>query len=123
MPFGFWKTSRILSKFKSRVQRLREKTFSKSDNSPDMDRSIEGIKRLIPEPLKRMRGIGGVVLIVAGVIGLLVPIVPGTALLMAGGALLGSRHPVVVSLKKRLKQGREVLWTRLGDWRKSLRRK
>lgn len=45
--------------------------------------------------LKYLRIAGAFALIVAGVAGLFLPVIPGVALLIAGAAILGPRHPVV----------------------------
>ncbi len=42
-----------------------------------------------------MRNVAGIALLVAGAIGLLLPIVPGVPLLIAGAAVLGRQHPIV----------------------------
>ena len=52
----------------------------------------------------------GVVLIVAGLVGMLLPILPGIPLIVAGAAMLGSDHPLV-------RIGRNWL-ERRGLWRK-----
>ncbi len=64
-------------------------------------------------PLWRtVRAVAGLTLIVAGIVGMLLPIVPGIPLLLAGVALLGSSHPWVRPLMARLR-----LWRR--RWRRS----
>jgi hypothetical protein len=45
--------------------------------------------------MKRVRVIGGFALIVAGVLGVILPIIPGTPLLIAGVALVGTDHPKI----------------------------
>ena len=42
-----------------------------------------------------MRTVAGIALLVAGAIGLLLPVVPGVPLLMAGVAVLGREHAIV----------------------------
>ncbi len=41
------------------------------------------------------RSVGGVLLLVAGVLGLVLPVIPGVPLLIAGVALLGPQHWLV----------------------------
>jgi uncharacterized membrane protein YbaN (DUF454 family) len=44
----------------------------------------------------------GYVLLVAGVVGVLIPIIPGTPFLIAAVAVLGSKHPVIRPWKERV---------------------
>jgi uncharacterized membrane protein YbaN (DUF454 family) len=45
--------------------------------------------------LARARSIGGIALVVVGLLGLVLPVIPGVPLLMAGIVVLGPQHPVV----------------------------
>jgi uncharacterized membrane protein YbaN (DUF454 family) len=45
--------------------------------------------------VRRLRSVGGVLLIVVGLLGFLLPVIPGVPLLMAGVALLGRDHRLV----------------------------
>jgi uncharacterized protein YqgC (DUF456 family) len=45
--------------------------------------------------LKYLQIAGAFALIVVGVAGLFLPIIPGVPLLIAGAAILGPRHPIV----------------------------
>jgi hypothetical protein len=45
--------------------------------------------------LQGVRSVGGVLLVVVGLLGLVLPVIPGVPLLMAGVAVLGPQHPVV----------------------------
>lgn len=56
--------------------------------------------------LVKIKVILGIVLCAVGVVGTLVPIVPGVPIVLAGLALMGSDHPLVVKLKERLKRWR-----------------
>jgi uncharacterized membrane protein YbaN (DUF454 family) len=51
---------------------------------------------------KRIRTAFGYVLLVAGVAGVLLPIIPGTPFLIAAVAVLGSDHPVIRPWKERV---------------------
>jgi uncharacterized protein YqgC (DUF456 family) len=50
----------------------------------------------------------GVALLVIGVAGLVLPIIPGVALLVAGAALLGPRHPIIRPFSVRLRWWRRL---------------
>jgi uncharacterized protein YqgC (DUF456 family) len=41
------------------------------------------------------RHVGGIALLIAGLLGLLLPLVPGIPLIAAGVAMLGADHPLV----------------------------
>ncbi|HEX8183957.1 MAG TPA: hypothetical protein VF747_04380 [Blastocatellia bacterium] len=43
----------------------------------------------------------GLALLIAGVAGLVLPIIPGLPLLVAGAAILGPRHPVIRPFSRR----------------------
>ncbi len=58
-----------------------------------------------------IRVIAGVPLIGLGLVGLLVPVIPGIPLLLAGVALLGTDHPWVRPCMARLR-----LWRYGGAW-------
>lgn len=53
-----------------------------------------------------IRPILGVTLIILGALGMLLPIIPGIPLLIAGVALLGSKHPWVRPLMVRFRAWR-----------------
>lgn len=62
--------------------------------------------------MTRLREATGFALLIAGLLGTLLPIIPGTPLIAAGIAVLGTKHP------------RVQRWiTRLQHWRGLLRRK
>ena len=65
--------------------------------------------------MKYVRSIGGVLLIVAGLLGLVFPVIPGVPLLLAGVSVLGWNHPLVRPAVAWLKRGREA-WRAF--WRK-----
>lgn len=60
-------------------------------------------------PLKRFREAAGFALLIAGLLGLLLPVMPGTPLLIAGVALLGPSHPRVRRWMKRFEHWRGLL--------------
>jgi uncharacterized protein YqgC (DUF456 family) len=49
----------------------------------------------------------GIALCVIGVAATLVPVIPGVPIVLAGVALMGTDHPLVRSLKERLKRWRD----------------
>jgi uncharacterized membrane protein YbaN (DUF454 family) len=56
---------------------------------------------------RTIRVIAGVLLIGLGLVGMLVPVLPGIPLLLAGMALLGSNHPWVRPCMARLRLWRQ----------------
>jgi uncharacterized protein YqgC (DUF456 family) len=46
----------------------------------------------------------GLVLVVVGIAGLVLPVVPGIPIMIAGLALLGTEHPVRVAITRRLQR-------------------
>ena len=64
---------------------------------------------MVEAPMKRLREAAGFALLIAGLLGLLLPVMPGTPLLIAGVALLGPNHPRVAPWLKRLEHWRGLL--------------
>lgn len=58
-----------------------------------------------------LRSVGGLLLIVVGLAGLVVPVIPGIPLMMAGVAVLGRDHPLIRPVLDWLRRQRET-------WRK-----
>lgn len=52
----------------------------------------------------RTRTILGYALLLAGVAGVLLPVVPGTPFFIAAAAVLGSSHPLIVRWQERLRR-------------------
>jgi uncharacterized membrane protein YbaN (DUF454 family) len=52
----------------------------------------------------RVRNATGIALIAIGVVGVPLPLVPGTPMIAAGAALLGPRHPLIVYSKAWLRR-------------------
>lgn len=52
---------------------------------------------------QKLKVLCGLFLFVVGVAGLLLPVVPGVPIILAGFALMGADHPLVRNLKQRLK--------------------
>jgi len=48
---------------------------------------------IVPKLRKQLRVIAGFVLLAGGLVGLVVPFIPGVLLIMAGIALVGANHP------------------------------
>ena len=59
-------------------------------------------------PLTRLRELTGLGLLIAGLLGLLLPVMPGTPLLIAGVALLGPSLPAVRPWMKRFEHWRSL---------------
>ena len=56
--------------------------------------------------LRHLQICAGIVLIIAGVLGTLLPVIPGIPLLIAGAALLGAEHPLIRPFAKRFERWR-----------------
>jgi hypothetical protein len=83
----------------------------RSNARSDRERDAPTERPAQPTPLAWVRGpgrsAGGIVLIAFGVLGLVLPIVPGIPLLIAGVALLGPKHPLIRPLADRLARWRQ----------------
>jgi hypothetical protein len=57
--------------------------------------------------LRQLQTVAGFALIIAGLIGMVLPIIPGIPMLIAGAALLGSEHPLVRPFARRFERWRK----------------
>jgi uncharacterized membrane protein YbaN (DUF454 family) len=57
--------------------------------------------------LRHLQLVAGFALIIAGLIGIVLPIIPGIPMLIAGVALLGSEHPLVRPFARRFERWRK----------------
>lgn len=62
--------------------------------------------------MTRLREVTGFALLILGLLGMLLPLLPGVPLVLAGVAILGSKHPRIQPWIERIER-----------WRSSLRRK
>lgn len=62
--------------------------------------------------MTKLREATGFALLLVGLLGLVLPFVPGVPILMAGVAILGSEHSSVQPWIKRIEQWRSSLWSR-----------
>jgi uncharacterized membrane protein YbaN (DUF454 family) len=67
----------------------------------------------------RLREISGFALLIAGLVGCLIPLIPGSPMVIAGAALLGADHPRIRPSIRRLEQWSDLLESK---WRMLLRR-
>ena len=67
----------------------------------------------------RLREISGFVLLIAGLVGCLIPLIPGSPMVIAGAALLGADHPRIRPSIRRLEQWSDLLESK---WRMLRRR-
>jgi uncharacterized protein len=67
----------------------------------------------------RLREVAGFILLIAGLIGCLLPVIPGSPMVIAGLALLGVDHPKIRSTMQLLEQWSELLSSK---WRSLLRK-
>ena len=66
-------------------------------------------------PATGIRAVGGVLLIVVGLLGLVLPVIPGVPLLLAGVAVLGQDHPLVRPALAWLRRRREAWQSAHGE--------
>ena len=57
--------------------------------------------------LRHLKLVAGFALIIAGLIGMVLPIIPGIPMLIAGAALLGSEHPLIRPFARRFERWRK----------------
>lgn len=57
---------------------------------------------------QKLRLFLGVMFCIFGLLGVLLPVIPGVPIILAGLALIGPAHPWVRSLKERLKRWRKL---------------
>ena len=57
---------------------------------------------------QKLRLILGVMFCICGLLGILLPVIPGVPIILAGLALIGPTHPWVLGLKDRLKRWRQL---------------
>jgi hypothetical protein len=70
------------------------------------DHSWLAIRRRLSTLWQAARVVAGVVLVLIGAIGCVLPIIPGIPMLIAGIALLGPHHPLVRPLARRIERWR-----------------
>ena len=73
-----------------------------------------GKEREVKAVWHQVRAVTGLTLIGLGVLGILLPIIPGAPLLIVGVALVGANHPWVRPFTARLRA-----WRRKLKWRRS----
>lgn len=56
---------------------------------------------------QKVRVIIGIAMCVIGVVGTLVPVIPGVPIILAGVALMGTDHPLVRKVKERFQKWRD----------------
>jgi len=56
--------------------------------------------------MTRLREAAGLALLVAGLLGMVLPLIPGAPLLLAGVAVLGANHPIVQPWIERVRKWR-----------------
>jgi uncharacterized membrane protein YbaN (DUF454 family) len=65
--------------------------------------------------MTRLREATGFALVIAGLLGMLLPLIPGAPLLVAGVAVLGTNHPLIQPWMERIERWRcsvQRLWQR-----------
>lgn len=57
----------------------------------------------MPSVLQKIKITVGIALCVVGIVGTIVPVVPGVPIILAGAALMGANHPWVLRVKQVVK--------------------
>ena len=57
--------------------------------------------------LQRIKVAAGIALCVVGIAGTVVPVIPGVPIILAGVALMGADHPLVLRVRDKLKRWRD----------------
>ncbi|HSP97063.1 MAG TPA: hypothetical protein VL049_07440 [Candidatus Dormibacteraeota bacterium] len=70
------------------------------------DHSWPAVRGRLTTLWRAARVVAGVVLVVVGILGLVLPVLPGIPLLIGGIALLGPQHPLVRPLVERIERWR-----------------
>jgi hypothetical protein len=73
----------------------------------DLDESWQGVRGRLVLLWGAARVVFGVLLIVVGILGTLLPVIPGVPLLIAGVALIGPKHPLIRPFVERFERWRE----------------
>jgi hypothetical protein len=71
------------------------------------DHSWPAVRGRLATLWQAARVVLGVMLVAVGVLGCVLPVIPGIPILLAGVALLGPRHPLVRPFAERLERWRE----------------
>lgn len=79
-----------------------------TDEPRDLDESWQGVRSRLVILWKAARVVMGVLLIVVGILGTLLPVIPGVPLLIAGVALIGPKHPLIRPYVERFERWREA---------------
>ncbi|MBI4596706.1 MAG: hypothetical protein HY730_10100 [Candidatus Tectomicrobia bacterium] len=111
-------TYKFMSEIKEILKMRIGYLFTKLKSILIVYRQPEGTKVSESSVWRKFRVIAGFVLIISGLIGFIIPFLPGSALLLAGVALAGSSHPVIQSWIKRMKQWRKGFQATLDRFRK-----
>lgn len=56
---------------------------------------------------RHLKVVGGCTLIFVGLVGMVLPIIPGIPILVAGVAILGTDHPIIRPFARRIEQLRQ----------------
>lgn len=79
-----------------------------TDEPRDLDESWQGVRSRLVILWNAARVVMGVLLIVVGILGTLLPVIPGVPLLIAGVALIGPKHPLIRPYVERFERWREA---------------
>src|SRR5262249_61495591 len=68
--------------------------------------ALRGFSHARDRVMRRIRSIAGLTLVALGLVGIVLPLMPGVPLLLAGIALLGSDHPLRAIVERIRRRGR-----------------
>lgn len=105
MRHKVWNIHKFPGRVKEVLRRKVRYRFSKLPGLSTVNAKCEEVTGTLASiVLRKIRIITGFMLMISGTVGVLLPFIPGTVLLLTGVAMAGSCHPVIKSWIRRMKQ-------------------